>query len=59
MFGNPLDWGESATEIYKDPHDPLHFSVVQGIFSLSTERLSRSTLHLKEGGEGNLNSCTL
>ncbi len=29
------------------------------IFSLSTERLSRSTLHLKQGGKGSLYSCTL
>jgi hypothetical protein len=33
-------------------HDPLLFSVAQGIFWLSTERLSRNTLHLKKGGEG-------
>jgi hypothetical protein len=32
MYGNPLDWGKSATEIYRDPHDPLLFSAVQGIF---------------------------
>jgi hypothetical protein len=39
-------------------HDPLLLSVAQGIFCLSTERLSRSTLHLKEGeGEGSLYSC--
>jgi hypothetical protein len=32
------------------PHDdPLLFSVAQGIFWLSSERLSRSTLHLIEG----------
>jgi hypothetical protein len=30
-------------------HDPLLFSVAQGLFGLFTERLSRSTLHLKEG----------
>jgi hypothetical protein len=40
-------------------HDSLLFSVAQGIFCLSTESLSRSTLHLKEGGEGSLYSCTL
>ncbi len=28
--------------------------VEQGIFWLSTERLSRSTLHLIEGGEGSM-----
>ncbi len=33
-------------------HHLLHFSVVQGIFLLSTERLSRSTLHFKEGERG-------
>ncbi len=33
-------------------HDPLLFSVAQGIIWLSTERLSRSTLHLKEGEMG-------
>ncbi len=40
------------TEIFRDPHDPLLFCVAQGIFWLSTERLSRSTLHLKEGERG-------
>jgi hypothetical protein len=40
-------------------HYQLLFSVAQGIFWLSTERLLRSTLHLKEGGEGSLHSCTL
>ncbi len=40
-------------------HDPLLFSVAQGIFWLSTESLSVSTLHLKEGGERSLYSCTL
>ncbi len=42
-------------------HDALLFGVAQGIFWLSTERLLRSTgtLHLKEGGEGSLCSCTL
>ncbi len=40
-------------------HDPLLFIVAQGIFWLSTERLSRSVLHLKEGGKGSLYSCTL
>ncbi len=30
-------------------HDPLPFSVAQGIFLLSSERLSRSALHLIEG----------
>ncbi len=42
-------------------HDPLLFSVAQGIFWLSTERLSRSTIHLKEGREGSLHSwlCSL
>jgi hypothetical protein len=40
-------------------HDPLLLSTAQGIFELSTERLSRSTLHLKEGGEGSLYSWTL
>jgi hypothetical protein len=35
-------------------YDPLLFSVAQGIFWLSSERLSRSTLHLIEGGEGSL-----
>ncbi len=39
-------------------HDPLLFSVAQGLFWLSTERLSPSTLHLKEWGEGRLYSCT-
>ncbi len=39
--------------------DPLLFSVAQGIFWLSSERLSRSTLHLIEGGEGSLYSCTV
>jgi hypothetical protein len=38
-------------------HDPLLFSVAQEKFC--TERLSRSTLHLKEGGEGSLYPCTL
>ncbi len=35
----------------------LLFSVAQGIFWLSTERLSRSTLDLKEEGTGSLYSC--
>ncbi len=40
----------SSAEINRDIiHDPFLFSVAQGIFSLSIERLSRSTLHLKEG----------
>ncbi len=34
--------------------DSLLFSVAQAIFLLSSERLSRSTLHLIEGGEGSL-----
>ncbi len=33
-------------------HDPFLFGVAQGSFWLSTERLSRSTLHLKEGERG-------
>ncbi len=33
--------------------------VARGIFWLSTERLSRSTSYLKEGGEGTLYSYTL
>ncbi len=37
-------------------HDPLLFSVAQGIFWLSTEWLSRSTLHLKQWAEGSLYS---
>ncbi len=49
-------WLQVYTEI---SHDPLLFSTAQGIFWLSTERLSRSTLHLKEGEEGSLYSCTL
>ncbi len=42
-------------------HDPLLFSVAQGICWLSTERLSCSTLHLKEGerGVGTLVLCSL
>jgi hypothetical protein len=40
-------------------HDPLLFSVAPGIFLLCPERLSRSTLHFIEGGEGSLYSCTL
>ncbi len=36
-------------------HDPL----LKKIFWLSTERLPRSTLHLKDEGEGSLYSCTL
>ncbi len=40
-------------------HDPLLFSVAQGIFWLSPERLSRCTLHLKEGGEGSLYTIVL
>jgi hypothetical protein len=38
---------------YKDiTNDPLIFSVAQGIFWLSSERLSRNTLHLIEAGTG-------
>jgi hypothetical protein len=40
-------------------HDPLTFSVAQGIFSLSTERIARSTLHLKEGDSVFLYSVVL
>jgi hypothetical protein len=42
-------------------HDTLLFSVAQGIFRLSTERLSRRTLHLKEvrGGVCTLELCSL
>jgi hypothetical protein len=42
-------------------HDPPLSTVAQGIFGLSTERLSRSTLHLKEGerGVGALVLCSL
>ncbi len=47
-----LTTGACATEIYID-YSP--FSVAQGIFWLSSERLSRRTLHLKEGGR----VCTL
>ncbi len=40
------------TEIYREyTYDPLLFNVAQGIFWLSTERLSGSKLHLKEEGE--------
>ncbi len=43
----------SNPEIYRDyTHDPLLFSVAQGIIWLSSERLTRSTLHLIEGGRG-------
>ncbi len=49
-----------CTQIYRDyTYDPLLFSVAQGVFLLSSERLSRSTLHLLEGGDGSLYSCTL
>ncbi len=48
-------WGKGThiawSEIYRDY---LLFSVAQGIFWLSTERLSRSTLYLNEGGEGTM-----
>jgi hypothetical protein len=44
-------------DIIEITHDPLLFSVAQGIFCLSSERLSRSTLHLIEGGERGV--CTL
>ena len=40
-------------------HDPLPFSVAQGIFLLSPARLLRSTLKLIEGGEGSLHFPTL
>jgi hypothetical protein len=40
-------------------HDPLLCGVAQGIFSLSTERLARSTSHLKVWGEGSLYSWYL
>ncbi len=48
-------FGQRYTEI---KHDPLLFSVAHRIFWLSTESLSRSTLHLKEGG-GERGVCTL
>ncbi len=52
--------GALSRDIRRLPTTPLLFSVAQGIFWLSTERLSRSTLHLKEGGgEGSVYSCTL
>ncbi len=51
---------ESGAQRYTEiTHDPPLFSVAQGIFWLSTERLSHSTLHLKEGVEGSPYSCTL
>ncbi len=40
-------------------HDPFLFSVAQGIFWLSSERLSRSTLHLIEGEEWSLYSYSV
>jgi hypothetical protein len=40
-------------------HDLPFFSVAQGIFVLSSERLSRSTLHLIEGEERSVYSCIL
>jgi hypothetical protein len=46
--------GQSQRYSEISTHIPLLFSGAQGIFLLSTERLSRSTLHLKEGGV-----CTL
>ncbi len=42
-------WG--IRDIQRLPTTPFSFSITQEIFLLSTERLSRSTLHLK-GGEG-------
>ncbi len=53
-----MSWRRSLlTEIYLDYPLPLLFNVAQGIFTQSTERLSRSTLHLKQGGEESLYSC--
>ncbi len=43
----------------KTTHDPLLCSVAQGIFWLSTERLSHSTSHLKERGVFTLELCSL
>ncbi len=40
-------------------HNHLLFSVAQGIFWLSTERLSRNTFHLKEGGERGSCNCDI
>jgi len=51
-----LSYQQRYTEI---THDPIFFSVAQGIFWLSSERLSRNTLRLIDGGEGSLYSCTL
>jgi hypothetical protein len=45
-----IENGKNLFRRYRDYHDPLLFSVAQGIFRLSTERLSRSTLHIKGGG---------
>ncbi len=40
-------------------HEPLLFSVSQTIFWRPSERFSCSILHLIEGGQGSLYSCTL
>ncbi len=53
--------GHSKGHRYKEithGHDTPPFSVAQGIFWLSSERLSCSTIHLIEGRKGRLYSCT-
>ncbi len=51
-------WTWTWITVYQNPrcieitHDPLIFWVAQGIFWLSSERLSRCTLHLIEGVTG-------
>ncbi len=64
FFASPTWWmnkiiKKGRTVIFEFFHDPLLFSVAQGIFWLSSERLSSSTLHLIEGVEGNLVLCSL
>jgi hypothetical protein len=54
--GGPKTYGSGSVTL---PNDPLLFSVAQWIFWMPSERLLRSTLHLKEREEGSLYSCTL
>jgi hypothetical protein len=46
-------------ERVRQRYTQISVSVAQGIFLLSPERLSRSTLHLKEGDREVWDSCTL
>ncbi len=56
---NQTFWNIILCQKYTEmTHDPLLFSAAQGMFWLSTERLSRNTFHSKEGGVCTLVLCS-